>query len=382
MTAILLTVAGAAACYLLARERFAAAPAAIATLGVAAGIAACSGTRAGRTTRPQRSASWRARSWPMAGCGRRAAVRPADSGPGRPSVWRWGWRRRWSGREPLAFSGTLSLADVLWSSRGGLLATSPAVYVCGDRPVAAVPRRPRARGRRPGAAGAHDAVRVGARLLVVVGVAGAGGVPGPDALRRLRGGGRGRRGRRRAVARRPVLAAVVLLARARGLEPHVDEGGAGRQLRPRRAGSFGDLGAAQARALHGWIGHPPSMPANVAFAMANGVHPSAYDLLAPNRLAGRRGVRRRDRHRRAAMRRSWATAGTAAERDGGQSFRWATPLGGRHVHRSTTSPIWSSRSSPGPISRRTAPPQQLTLVVNGVPHGAGHAGVRAGTRPS
>ena len=63
--------------------------------------------------------------------------------------------------------------------------------------------------------------------------------------------------------------------------------------------SFGEVGAAQARALHGWIGHPASAPANIAYAVANGVRPAAYDMLASNRLLAGGDADRRDRHRRA-----------------------------------------------------------------------------------
>jgi hypothetical protein len=48
-------------------------------------------------------------------------------------------------------------------------------------------------------------------------------------------------------------------------------------LRIGEAVSFGTIGAAQARTLHGWIGHPFSMPANAAFAIRHGVSPSRFD---------------------------------------------------------------------------------------------------------
>jgi hypothetical protein len=41
--------------------------------------------------------------------------------------------------------------------------------------------------------------------------------------------------------------------------------------------SFGDVGAAQAQVLHGWIGHPLSAPANLWFALRNRVSPARYD---------------------------------------------------------------------------------------------------------
>ena len=123
----------------------------------------------------------------------------------------------------------------------------------GDRPVAAVPRRPRARGRRPDAAGAHDAARVGARLLVVVRVAGAGGVRGMPpyfvcgAAAVVDAAGR-------AVARRPVLAAGVLLAPlvVWNLQGRLMKAGTNASFDFDEPRWFGDVGAAQAKALHGW----------------------------------------------------------------------------------------------------------------------------------
>ena len=50
--------------------------------------------------------------------------------------------------------------------------------------------------------------------------------------------------------------------------------------------SFGDTSAAQARALHRWIGNPFTYPASLAFALRNGLPPSRYDLLGVNRILG------------------------------------------------------------------------------------------------
>jgi hypothetical protein len=126
--------------------------------------------------------------------------------------------------------------------------------------------------------------------------------------------------------------------------------------------SFGDVGAAQARVLHGWIGHPASAPANLAYALANGVHPSAYDLLAAGRLLGG-GV---DTGEIDIGERDGPFVGEGwhgAERDGGRSFRWAT--------RSAT--IEAPLDHPADLVVRVvvrpyqppkAPPQRLTLIVN------------------
>src|SRR5687767_3216684 len=128
MMDMLLTVAGAAACYLLARERFAPTPAAIAALGVAAGSGVlwyASGSDDPAATARFAAGAVVAYGWVRASRGRSAR-----------GQWAWGTigvvlglAASLAWREPLSFSGTLDVAEVLWSSRGGLLATSPAVYV-------------------------------------------------------------------------------------------------------------------------------------------------------------------------------------------------------------------------------------------------------------
>ena len=50
--------------------------------------------------------------------------------------------------------------------------------------------------------------------------------------------------------------------------------------------SFGDAGAHQARAFHGWFGHPFTYPASLVFAARNGLPVGSYDLLAANRFLG------------------------------------------------------------------------------------------------
>jgi hypothetical protein len=47
----------------------------------------------------------------------------------------------------------------------------------------------------------------------------------------------------------------------------------------RDAVSFRDVSAAQARLLHRWLGHPFTYPASLWFALRNGVPPAAYDVL-------------------------------------------------------------------------------------------------------
>jgi hypothetical protein len=307
-----------------------------------AAIAACGWVRAARHT----STRWR---WAWGGVGVMLGLAAALVLP-----------------EPLPLSGTFSVADVLWSSRGGLLATSPAVYlsVIGlvlllgiDRVLAVVglvlltllTLFVSAHASWWSSAWPAPVAFVAVTPYFVCGLA---------ALVEALG---------RAVRRRPAFAAGVLLAplvvwNLTFMKAATDGSfGLGEPI------SFADVGAAQARALHGWIGHPASAPANVAYALANGVHPSGYDLLASSRLladgasAGTLDIGEGDT--------PFAGGGWhGGERDGPRSFRWATrsvlvavPLD----HPAETLVEVVAR----PYQPPNRPPQQLTLIVNGSLHG-------------
>jgi len=92
--------------------------------------------------------------------------------------------------------------------------------------------------------------------------------------------------------------------------------------------SFADAGAAQIRAVHGWIGYPFSWPVNLAYAVGNGVSPGAYDVLSaqrfladPARPYGRLDIGLDDDV-------FIGTGWHAPERDRDVTFRWA----GREAH--------------------------------------------------
>ena len=173
----------------------------------------------------------------------------------------------------------------------------------------------------------------------------------------------------RGVARRPVLAvgalASVLVLWNLTLMKTAQDG----HYRLGDPVSFGEVGAAQARALHGWIGHPASAPANIAFAVANGVRLGDYDVLAPNRLlaGGERtgvvdiGIGSGDG---SFLREGWH----AAEQDGGRSFRWAARSAFVSVPLDHAADLVVEVVA-RPYRPQNRPPQQLTLVVDGVPHG-------------
>jgi hypothetical protein len=128
--------------------------------------------------------------------------------------------------------------------------------------------------------------------------------------------------------------------------------------------SFGEMGAAQARAFHSWFGNPFTYPASLAFAFRNRLPPARYDLLSVNRFLneplrpyGRIDIGADD---------SWALGDGfhAAEKDGPITFRWAAspatvliPLD--HAAPLTVQVRVEAFTYPG------ATPQTLSLTVNG-----------------
>ena len=238
----------------------------LAVAGVGRRDRPCCGISPGRLSRRPQSGSRRRRSRPMAGCGAaRGAVdarrgRWAAAGVGWPELlaaWPWaGWRR----------SAAASASPTsLWSSRGQAAGdVAGDVYVGGHRLRRAVAGRPRASPRSAWRCWRSPPLIVSARVcLVVVGVAGAGRLRRPHALLRLRRRRRSSMRQRRSSAAAPcsppgrcssllVVWNVTLMKAGAGAPPSLSAS------RLRSA----DLGAAQARALHRWIGHPPSVPAN------------------------------------------------------------------------------------------------------------------------
>jgi len=96
------------------------------------------------------------------------------------------------------------------------------------------------------------------------------------------------------------------------------------RVRLGEAVSFGDVGAAQARALHRWLGMPSTYPASLLFAWQGNVSPADYDLLASNRMLddplrpyGRIDVGTADDP---LVEQGWYVA----ERDGTDTFRWTS----------------------------------------------------------
>jgi hypothetical protein len=91
-------------------------------------------------------------------------------------------------------------------------------------------------------------------------------------------------------------------------------------LRIGEAVSFGTIGAAQARVVHGWIGHALSMPASLAFTLRYGTSPALFDALGAADADPTRPVSIDV----GAGDDAFAGAGWfAPERAGDLSFRWA-----------------------------------------------------------
>jgi hypothetical protein len=350
-------------CYLLVRERFDRSASLLAVVGVAAGSPVLwylQGSLDGSA--PIRLVLGSAGAYAWVRAARGASPPAARSWAGAGVILGVAATLPWLDG-PIALAGA-SPADALWSSRGGLLANSPVVYLgvlglCllwrSDRLLAASGLVVLAVTTVAVAAhphwwmSAHPAAPAFVALTpyVVCGVAAFVEASAPF------------------VARRPVLAVgalasvlvlwnITLMKMAQDGQYHLGE-----------PASFGDVGAAQARALHGWIGHPPSAPANIVFALANGVRLADYDVLAPNRLlaggdsAGRVDIGSDDG---AFVGEGWH----GAEQDGTTSFRWATRsafVGVPLDHAADLVVEVVAR----PYQPPNRPPQQLTLVVNGVP---------------
>jgi hypothetical protein len=169
------------------------------------------------------------------------------------------------------------LADILFSSRNGLLAMSPILYVALIGLIVFARRQPSI--GIPMLIGIAAMTYFNACIHDWWGSASYGGrrfdgvvpllVPGTAvALEGLRG----------AIARRPQLMAATAAIAA--IVWHVTFMRlVGTHVRPGEAVAFGEASAAQARIAHGWIGHPFTYPASLWFAVRNGLPPASYDVL-------------------------------------------------------------------------------------------------------
>ena len=214
------------------------------------------------------------------------------------------------------------LVDVLFASQNGLFATSPILYVAAIGLVLFARRRPAV--GVPALAVIAAMIYFNASIQDWWGSAGYGGRRFDGTLPLfVLGAAAAIESAAAALVRWPRLApagtlAVLVLWNVTFLG--VSHIGA---VTPGAPIAFGEVGAAQARLLHRWIGHPFSWPANLWFAATHRVSPANYDLPTTSfmgeaiRPFGRIDIGSDDR---AFLLAGWFTP----EREGGMSFRWAT----------------------------------------------------------
>jgi hypothetical protein len=175
------------------------------------------------------------------------------------------------------------LADILWSSRNGLLSWSPILYVGALGFAAFVVRQP----------------AVGAPMLLAVllmtyfnaciqdwwGSDGFGGRRFDGTIPFFCLGVAAFASTAAAVVRRHPLRTVAAFGGALVLWNLTLMNAANTGVfRLGTSVSFGDTAAAQGRAFHQWFGNPFTYPASLLFAVRNDVAPARYDLLSANRF--------------------------------------------------------------------------------------------------
>lgn len=181
--------------------------------------------------------------------------------------------------------GDPQLADILWSSRNGLLSTSPILYLSALGLIALLWRRP----------------ALGGPALLVVGLMTYFNACIQDWWGSSSFGGRRFDGtlpffclglaqalsasvafvRRFPAAVLSVGAAILVLWNLTLMS--ATNAGAVQIGEP---ASFGDVMAAQVRTFHAWFGNPFTYPASLVYALKNDVSPARYDLLSVRRFLG------------------------------------------------------------------------------------------------
>ena len=128
--------------------------------------------------------------------------------------------------------------------------------------------------------------------------------------------------------------------------------------------SFGEAEGAQVRALHGWIGMPSTYPASLWFAWRGGVSPADYDLLSPARMLGD-PLRQYGRVDIGGPDAPFVGNGWyAAERDGADTFRWASGLAVVRLPLDHAAPLRVQVRARA-FTYAGAPPQQCAVSING-----------------
>jgi hypothetical protein len=255
------------------------------------------------------------------------------------------------------------LADILWSARNGLLSTAPILYVAAIGLVIFAVTRP------PAGAPMLAAVLLMTYFNACIedwwGSAGFGGRRFDGAIPFFCVGLAAFGERAVAFTRRHAFAAVTAAAALLAVWNLTLVGAAERgAVRIGETVPFDRAWAAQTAVAHSWIGNPFTYPASLLFALRNGMSPARYDLLSGNRFIGdpKQPFARIDLggDDEWLIEEGWH----AAEREGQTTFRWAeTPA-------SVLVPL--DHAAPLRVQIRIhafafagAPPQSLTLLVNG-----------------
>lgn len=177
------------------------------------------------------------------------------------------------------------LADILWSSRNGLFAMSPVLYLAAIGLLAFTWRR-RALGV-PIVLACAVMVYFNACIQDWWGSAAFGGRRFDGVIPLLALGMAAALGTaRRYIERRPQTVAAGLLAGLVVWNLTFMRAAGDGTAPPNEALDFGAVGADQARTIHRWVGSPFTYPASLWFAVRNGVSPGAYDLLDPLTFLG------------------------------------------------------------------------------------------------
>jgi hypothetical protein len=131
---------------------------------------------------------------------------------------------------------------------------------------------------------------------------------------------------------------------------------------------FEALAGRQASTLERWLGHPFSYPANLVFAIANGRSPSEYDTMWVSRFLGD-PAQPYGRVDLGGADATWLGEGWYdPEKDGTSSFRWAGARATLAIALDHAAPLRVTVRA-RPYSYPGAPPQALSLVVNGRSYG-------------
>lgn len=286
-----------------------------------------------------------------------------------PQMWTWhALYGAWITQPPVSprmFWMDAQWIDVLWSSRSGLFATSPAAYA-GALGLIPLWRRHRTLAVMGlltlalmtwtnGAvedwwAGASYGGRRFDSLIPFL-------VCGVAALSTFAIG---------AIRKRPAATAAALLATLVAWNITLMAVARSGAYRIGQIVSFGDLAAAQAETAHGWFGHLPSMPANLIWAAANGVTPDRFDRLRPNRFLGD-PTRPYGRVDIGADDGDYVGSGWhGAERDGDLTFRWTDAEARLVIPLARADALWVQIQA-RPFEAEGLPPQTVTLSINGRP---------------